>query len=190
MKKLIVLTGLDGSGTSTIAEQLHIEDNGSTLLKSPPFPFSTNRNEMDEKVYHTSPAAHYLYYLASNVYLTDVINDLMAQKDGNVYCERYFIDTVVSHRAKGVDVSYEHDTAIYNIRKPDYIFYLDVEEEERQLRLNARGRGFLDEQLNDEALRQRFIEEFNALESEMIRIRTTNRAIEEIVAEIQSYINA
>ena len=71
--KLIVLTGLDGSGTTTVAEQLHFEDAGSSLFKSPPFPFSTNRHDIDEKVYHSSPAAHYLYYLASNVYLEDII---------------------------------------------------------------------------------------------------------------------
>ncbi len=188
MNKLIVLTGLDGCGSTTVAEQLHLADQGSTLFKSPPFPFSTNRNAIDEKVYHTSPAAHYLYYLSSNVYLTQLINQTFAEKGGNVYCERYFIDTVVSHRAKGVDVHYEHETALYHIRKPDYIFYLDVEEQERQLRLNARGRGFLDEQLNDEDLRQRFIEEFNALESEIIRIPTTDRDIDEIVADIQRHI--
>lgn len=188
MGKLVVLTGLDGCGSTTVAEQLHFEDAGSALFKSPPFPFSTNRHDIDEKVYHASPAAHYLYYLASNVYLTEMINEKMANSDGNVYCERYFIDTVVSHRAKGVNASYEHDTELYNIRKPDYIFYLDVEETERQQRLDARGRGFLDDQLNDEALRQRFLEEFNALEAEFIRIKTTNRELEEIVKEIQSYM--
>lgn len=188
MGKLVVLTGLDGCGSTTVAEQLHFEDAGSSLVKSPPFPFSTNRHDIDEKVYHASPAAHYLYYLASNVYLTEIINEKMAATDGNVYCERYFIDTVVSHRAKGVNASYEHETELYSIRKPDYIFYLDVEETERQQRLNARGRGFLDDQLNDEALRQRFLEEFDALDAEFIRIKTTNRDLEEIVKEIQSYI--
>lgn len=188
MGKLVVLTGLDGCGSTTVAEQLHFEDTGSSLVKSPPFPFSTNRHDIDEKVYHASPAAHYLYYLASNVYLTEIINEKMATSDGNVYCERYFIDTVVSHRAKGVNADYAHETEIYSIRKPDYIFYLDVEETERQQRLDARGRGFLDDQLNDESLRQRFLEEFNALEAEFIRIKTTDRALEEIVAEIQSYM--
>ena len=112
----------------------------------------------------------------------------MVESDGNIYCIRHFIDTVVSHRAKGVDVKYEYETDLYSIRKPDYIFYLDVEEGERQLRLDARGRGFLDDQLNDEALRVRFLEEFNALDGEFIRIQTTNRELEEIITEIQSYI--
>ncbi|TSI03699.1 AAA family ATPase [Lysinibacillus sp. BW-2-10] len=186
--KLIVLTGLDGSGTSTVAEQLYAEDQGSTLLKSPPFPFSTNRSQIDEKVYDISPSAHYLYYLASNVYLTEIINKTMSEQDGNVYCIRYFIDTVVSHRAKGVNAAYEHETELYSIRKPDYIFYLDVEEQERQKRLDERGRGFLDNQLDDESLLNRFLEEFNALESQFIRIPTTNRDLEEIIQEIQSYI--
>ncbi|BDH63508.1 hypothetical protein MTP04_36380 [Lysinibacillus sp. PLM2] len=188
MGKLIVLTGLDGSGTSTVAEHLHMADSGSTKLKSPPFPFSTNRHELDEKLYSVSPASHYLYYLASNVYLSELINDSMSKKDGNVYCVRYFIDTVVSHRAKGVDVAYEYETNLYSIRKPDYIFYLDVEEEERQKRLNLRGRGFLDNQLDDKELLNRFLKEFNNLENEFIRIPTTNRNIDEIVQEIQNYI--
>ncbi len=59
---------------------------------------------------------------------------------------------------------------------------------ERQTRLDQRGRGFLDNQLDDEELRKRFCEEFNSLESEFIRIQTTNRNIDEIVKEIQSYI--
>lgn len=188
MGKLIVITGLDGSGTSTIADQLHFEDAGSSLLKSPPYPFSSNRHDIDEKLFHQSPTAHYLYYLASNVHLTEVINQKMAENDQNIYCIRHFIDTVVSHRSKGVDVKYEYETDLYTIRKPDYIFYLDVEEGERQLRLDARGRGFLDDQLNDEALRQRFLEEFNALDGEFIRIQTTNRELVEIITEIQSYI--
>ena len=189
MGKFIVFTGLDGSGTSTVAEALHNEDVGSCLMKSPPFPFSSNRNAIDEMVYDKSPTAHYLYYLASNVYLTELVNEKLAESDANIYCVRYFIDTVVSHRAKGVPALYEHETELYNIRKPDYIFYLDCEETERQLRLNERGRGFLDNQLDDEALRQKFLQEFGALESEFIRIQTTNRELDSIVEEIKQHIS-
>ena len=188
MGKFIVITGLDGSGTSTVAEALHGEDVGSSLMKSPPFPFSTNRHAIDEMVYEKSPAAHYLFYLASNVYLTELVNEKLTSSDANIYCVRYFIDTVVSHRAKGVDALYEHETSLYSIRKPDYIFYLDCEEEERQLRLNERGRGFLDDQLNDDELRQKFLHEFALLEGEYIRIQTTNRELESIVEEIKQYI--
>ncbi len=188
MGKFIVITGLDGSGTSTVAEALHNEDVGSSLMKSPPFPFSTNRNAIDEMVYDKSPAAHYLYYLASNVYLTELVNEKLASSDANIYCIRYFIDTVVSHRAKGVPALYEHETELYNIRKPDVIFYLDCEESERQLRLNERGRGFLDNQLNDDALREKFLQEFGALESEFIRIPTTNRELKSIIEEIKQHI--
>jgi len=188
MGKFIVVTGLDGSGTSTVAEALHNEDVKSSLLKSPPFPFSSSRNAIDEMVYDKSPAAHYLYYLASNVYLTELVNEKLATSDENIYCIRYFIDTVVSHRAKGVPALYEHETEIYKIRKPDYIFYLDCEESERQLRLNERGRGFLDDQLNDDKLRENFLQEFGALESEFIRIQTTNRELDAILDEIRQYI--
>lgn len=188
MGKFIVLTGLDGSGTTTVAEQLHMEDTSSTLMKSPPYPFSSNRNTIDEKVFNSSPEAHYLYYLAANVYLSKLVDERLEQSAGNVYCQRFFIDTVVSHRAKGVNAAYEYETEQYKIRKPDYIFFLDVSEEERQLRLNERGRGFLDEQLSNETLRHKMIEEFNNLEAEFIRIKTTNRTLEEIVSEIKNYI--
>ena len=188
MGKFIVITGLDGSGTSTVAEQLHSEDKGSCLMKSPPFPFSSNRHTIDETLYDASPAAHYHYYLSSNIYLSQLVTEKLQASDENIYCVRYFIDTVVTHRAKGVDVAYEHETTNYHIRKPDFIFYLDVEESERQLRLNERGRGFLDEKLNNDELRERFLAEFVALESEFIRIPTTNRALEDIIEEIQSHV--
>lgn len=188
MGKFIVLTGLDGCGTTTVAEGLHELDNSSTLLKSPPFPFSTNRHTIDEMVFHASPQAHYHYYLAANVYLSKIVEDTLAKQDGNIYCQRFFIDTVVSHRAKGVDAKFEYETDTYSIRKPDYIFYLDVAEEERQLRLNERGRGFLDDQLTDETLCSNMLAEFDALSEHFIRIETTNRSIDEIITEIQGYI--
>lgn len=188
MGKFIVLTGLDGCGTTTVAESLHFEDAGSTLLKSPPYPFSTNRNSIDEKVFHTAPQSHYHFYLAANIYLSKIVEDTLQEKSGNIYCQRFFIDTVVSHRAKGVNAIYEYETDTYTIKKPDYIFYLDVAEEERQLRLNERGRGFLDDQLTDETLRTNLLKEFDALSEHFIRIETTNRSLEDIVAEIQGFI--
>ena len=188
MSKFIVLTGLDGCGTTTVAERLHELDNTSSLLKSPPYPFSTSRHTIDEMVFHASPEAHYHYYLAANIYLSTVVEKTLQQQQGNIYCQRFFIDTVVSHRAKGVNATYTYETDSYTIRKPDFIFYLDVSEEERQLRLNERGRGFLDEQLTDETLRNNLVKEFNALEEHFIRIETTNRALDDIVAEIQSYL--
>ena len=188
MGKFIVITGLDGSGTSTIAEALHSLDAGSALMTSPPFPFATNRHVIDEKVYDKSPVAHYLYYLAANVYQTELVNEKLANSDANIYSVRHFIDTVVSHRAKGVDATYAYETELYAIRKPDYIFYLDCEESERKLRVNERGSGFLDEQLNDDTLREKFLHEFAALEHDFVRIATTNREVEEIIEEIQSYI--
>ncbi len=74
-------------------------------------------------VYDKSPAAHYLYYLASNVYLTELVNEKLATSDANIYCIRYFIDTVVSHRAKGVPAVYKHETTLYKIRS-HIIFFI------------------------------------------------------------------
>ena len=68
----IVITGLDGSGTSTIATKLHNLDKGSILLHTPSTEYKS-REVIDTSVYETSTMAHYLYYLSSVAYISDYI---------------------------------------------------------------------------------------------------------------------
>lgn len=49
----IVITGLDGSGTSTIATKLHNLDKGSILLHTPSTEYDS-REMIDTSVYKTS----------------------------------------------------------------------------------------------------------------------------------------
>ena len=100
--KLIVITGLDGSGTTTLARNLHELDKGSHLLRTPDFPFDQGRELIDSLVREKSQPAHYLYYLSSVIHASARIEEML--KTGNVYCVRYLIDTVVSHRVAGLDV--------------------------------------------------------------------------------------
>ena len=73
--KLIVITGLDGSGTTTLARNLHELDKGSHLLRTPDFPFDQGRELIDSLVREKSQPAHYLYYL-SRLFPNKTINKL------------------------------------------------------------------------------------------------------------------
>lgn len=191
MGKFIVLTGLDGSGTSSVAEELLKRDPDSILYKSLPPLYSEHREEIDKATKYNSPTAHLYYYLSANCYLSDQIKKTKSDNpDANIYCVRYFIDTVVSQRASGLEIAYEYTQGHLDLIKPDYIFYLDVDESERQRRLDNRGKGFLDLTLDNNDFRDGFLEEFNKLEREYIKINTTNRSFDEIVSEILNYVNS
>ena len=188
MGKFIVLTGLDGCGTSSIAQRLNQMDLGSTLFKSLPFPYTEGRELIDLHVREVSTVAHYLYYQSANLYLSELIREQKKRAVGNIYCVRYLLDTVVSQRAAGLDLPYSYLTEWGELEKPDHIFYLDVSESERQRRLINRGKGYLDEQLDQEGLRVRFIEEFSRLEQYFTRIDTTDRTMDDIANEIRKHM--
>lgn len=157
----VVITGLDGSGTSSLAAALCERDPHGVLVRTPSGPFEEGRNLFDtDKVRTVSHSAHYLFYLASVVYASVTINKLLATHH-NVYCVRYLIDTVVSHRANGVNAELEYETKEYSIRKPDVTLFLDIDEHIRQDRITFRGKSDLDKVLDKDSMRGRFIAEFN-----------------------------
>lgn len=153
----IVITGLDGSGTSTVAEKLHELDNGSVLVRTPSVEFS-NREKIDETVREISPMSHYLYYLSSVVYMSDYIRNNVNYKEKNVYCVRYLIDTVVSHQVAGLDVELDYES--YEIIKPDLIIFIGLNEQARQERISKRGKSILDKVLDDDEKREAFLKCF------------------------------
>lgn len=155
---LVVITGLDGSGTSTIAEKLHEMDPGSYLFHTPGELYK-DRGLIDQEVREVSQNAHYLYYLSSVVYLSDYIKNNIDYKKHNVYVVRYLVDTVVSHRVAGLDVDMHYET--YNIIKPDVTIFVSLEEEVRQKRITQRGKSLLDHVLDQDHIRQQFLKEYN-----------------------------
>ena len=155
----IVITGLDGSGTSTIANILHQLDEGSTLVRTPSVEYSSGRDYIDDDVRKTSQMAHYLYYLSSVVYMSDKIRKNYDYKNNNVYCVRYLIDTVVSHTVAGHDVELDYEK--YEILKPDLTIYIKLKEEIRQKRIEERGKSQLDKLLDDSKTRDSFNEMFS-----------------------------
>ncbi len=154
----IVITGLDGSGTSTVAEFLHKFDKNSTITRTPSLEYS-NRDNIDNSVREVSQMAHYLYYLSSVVYESDKIKKEGKYKESNVYCVRYLIDTVVSHSVAGLDVKLDYET--YDILKPDMTIFVKLNEEIRQKRITERGKSILDKVLDDSKKREQFNKKFN-----------------------------
>ena len=154
----IVITGLDGSGTSSVAELLHSMDKNSIITRTPSFEYS-NREQVDNSVREVSQMAHYLYYLSSVVYESDKIKREGNYKENNVYCVRYLIDTVVSHSVAGLDVKLDYET--YDILKPDLTIFVKLNEEIRQKRITERGKSILDKVLDDSKKREQFNKKFD-----------------------------
>lgn len=156
---LIVITGLDGSGTSTIAKKLKKLDKTAHILKTPSTEYKC-RDLVDEKVKDVSPVGHMLYYLSSNVYMSDYIRKNFNIENENVYVIRYLIDTVVSNRVAGVPIELDYNIYGNNILKPDLTLFVSVDEDKRQKRITKRGKSILDKVLDDDITRDKFIKEF------------------------------
>lgn len=135
-------------------------DKGSILLKTPSEEYS-QRDLIDERVRVVSQEAHYLYYLSSVIYMSDYIKKNFDYKNNNVYCVRYLIDTVVSHRVAGLNVEMDYNS--YNILKPDYTIFVGLDEAIRQERITKRGKSVLDKLLDDDNRRNGFLNEFSMM---------------------------
>jgi len=186
MNKLIVLTGLDGSGTSSVAESLHKLDAGSTLLDGINNSYSRCRENIDKATRTVSPIAHYLFYLSANIHTSSLIEE--ALKSGNVYCVRHLIDTVISHRVAGLNVDLVYETTLYKIRRPDLIVFLNVDEKVRQERLRKRGKSYLDRTLDDDSFREKFLREFAVFSKHFNTINVLAKSILQVAGEIKSLI--
>ncbi len=182
MTRLIVITGLDGSGTSSVGRELAAL-RGATLVHTPSAPFSDIRAVVDAASRDAAPAAHYLFYLAALVH-ADAALIRPALMHGDVVCVRHLVDTVISHRVAGLDVELEYATGFYALRRPDRIFRLTVDEIERQRRLAERGKSPLDRTLDDDVFRARFLGEFLRLESAMTTIDNAGRSAAELARSL------
>lgn len=180
---LIVVTGLDGSGTSTIAKKISEIDKGSILLKTPSCEYS-DRNIIDSFVRKESTVAHFLYYLSSTVYMSDYIKNNLDYKNNNVYCVRYLIDTIVSNRVAGIDVDLNYNIYGNELLKPDLTLFVSTDEKIRQERITNRGKGVLDKVLDDVDKRQSFIREFKKfLPPETLYLNNNDNDIDNLVNE-------
>lgn len=184
----IVITGLDGSGTTSIGKQLHELDEGSYLFKTPSEEYY-NRDAMDTKVRKESTLAHMLYYLSSTVYMSDYIKNNCDIKYRNVYLVRYLIDTVVSNRVAGIDIDMNYNIYNHQLLVPDLTLFITLNEEMRQERITRRGKSELDKVLDDNEKRIRFYEEFRRnLPENTIFVNNDSKDINSTVNEVYKKI--
>ncbi len=155
----IVVTGLDGSGTSTIAKGLHDVDAGSKLFKTPSIEYS-DRDKIDEVVRLDSSVAHMLYYLSSTVYMSDYIRKHCDYENNNVYLVRYLIDTVVSNRVAGINIELDYNVYGNELIVPDLTLFVHTSEKKREKRITMRGKSSLDHVLDDISKRKQFLKEY------------------------------
>jgi len=186
MGKLIVITGLDGSGTTTIAKKLHEIDKKSFFIQSPHNNYSNCRKIIDTEVKQISEIAHYYFYLSSNIYISEKIKEIKEKyPEHNIYCTRYLMDTVVSHKVQNVNIELEYKNDIYDIIEPDFTFFLQLDENIRQKRIKNRNyeKSDLDKILDSNIIREKFIEEFSKYEN--IIYIDASKTIEEICKYIK-----
>lgn len=183
----IVITGLDGSGTSTVAKELNRVDKDSIVLKTPSTEFAS-RDMIDNEVRETSQLAHFLFYLSSVVYMSDKIKKTYDYKNKNVYCVRYLIDTIVSHQVAGLDVDLNYSD--YGVLKPDLTIFVTLDETTREQRITERGKSTLDKLLDDSKTRNSFLERFNILldKKRTIFFDNTNINIESSILKLYDEI--
>lgn len=188
----IVITGLDGSGTSSIAEGLAKIDKNSSLLKTPSKEYS-DREIIDSTVRNDSILAHFLYYLSSTAYMSDYIKNNLDHKNSNVYCVRYLIDTVVSNVVAGIDVELDYNIYGKELLKPDLTIFVELDEKIRQERISKRGKSELDKILDDENKRMMFLKQFNKFLDKSSTIYVKNDksdisiTVEELYEQVKKY---
>lgn len=184
--KFVVITGLDGSGTSSVAEKLCNHDKNGMLFKTPDGPFGETRKLFDSEVRERSQSAHYLFYLASVAYASERIKEKL--KTHNVYCVRYLIDTVVSHRAAGMNVELNYHGMGYNIHKPDATLFINIDESVRQERITVRGKSDLDKILDNHHTRSRFLNEFERFSDHYHVIDNSSSELKSVVQKAATYL--
>lgn len=67
--KFIVITGLDGSGTTPIAKKLAERDPNGIFIHTPNNIFSKYRNEFDSELRINSPVLHYHFFIYLRLFL-------------------------------------------------------------------------------------------------------------------------
>lgn len=186
---LIVITGLDGSGTSSIAKKLNEIDKNSSLFRTPSKEYK-ERKFMDEVVREESGVAHLLYYLSSVVYMSDYIKNHCDYKNNNVYVLRYLVDTVVSNRASGYPIELDYNIYGNHLLEPDLTIFVRLNEEERQRRLLVRGKDTLDGRLDNSNLRDKFLEEYEKVLDPKKTIYIDNdKDLDKVVIEVKNKID-
>ena len=147
--KFIVIEGLDATSKSTLAEKLSKCLN-ATLLKCPPRLEAPGLSAADLRSYFDArpPAQRRAYYRAANLIASEQAE--RALQNGHVVMDRYWTSTAAFAALdddSGLDQEWQGRYPL-ELRKPDAVILLTVDEENRTKRMRGRGEPVTDEEQN------------------------------------------
>ena len=135
----IVIEGLDGVGKTTAAQMLAKSLNGEFF----PWLHAPYNNAMphiwgDERI---SEASKHIAFLAAFKHMSDVVSDF-SYHEKIIVADRYYFCSLAMHpplSALRQEPPLKLDYAALRLKKPDFAFYLDLNEQSRRHRLASRG---------------------------------------------------
>ena len=178
--KFIALEGIDGSGKTTVCQQLSKKFNAE-FYKTPPYPFSDLRDKVDKCV---DIKSRFYFYLSSVIHASSEIVKLLKHK--YVVCDRYILSTLCYHRAlEPFFKSFDENNL--DILQPDITFYLYADYDVRIKRIAYREKqknsDVVNSGLHDKKFQKKVEFEFSRYKH-LVLINTNNISPEGVVDEI------
>jgi dTMP kinase len=161
---ILVLEGIDGAGKGEACQRLPLLL-GAALYKSPPEHMREEQNRVNA---FATDDEHYAYFIEV---IREASREILAlAKVQDVVVDRYWMTTVVYHRAMGISAGLED---MGDIVMPDATVYLTVSPEVQAVRLSARGMSPGDRRMiGKEHLIRRFYEEAISEQPGVVTINT------------------
>lgn len=147
--RFIVIEGLDATGKSTLVDKL-AEHLDAILLACPPKLEAPGLSEEDIRLYFDCrpPAQRRAYYRAANLIASEQAE--MALQTGHVVMDRYWTSTVAFAALDDTSNIDQEWQGCYppELRVPDVVILLTVDEENRTKRMSGRGEPATSEEQN------------------------------------------
>ena len=177
---IVAVEGIDCSGKGTICPMLATALN-AILYKTPP---DHMRSEQDKINATATDVDHYRYFTRVVQAASEDLSVLSAGR--NVVIDRYWVTTVVYHRAMGLPAQLDD---IGNIVMPDLTVYITVSPDVQAKRMRVRGMSPGDKRMSGKQhLIRQVYDEVLSCQKNVIRVDTSNLMPEQVVDQIFSAI--
>jgi len=139
MNRFIVIEGLDATGKSTLVEKLVVRLSAKKIISPPDINVpSISGGSIRPHFDSLGPIPRRAYYRFSNLIASELVAESIMVSD--VVMDRYWTSTAAF---AAMDDGFEHDVTLGKypdeIRSPDILILLIVDEENRLKRLQSRG---------------------------------------------------